>query len=311
MIHKNDLVRILMDQLNHMRKRTVFRIITSAFVLTTMLANAQQAIEGFEAPESVLKTGNRIFVSNIGGKQPNPGAKDQNGFISEVAANGKVLKKVFQKGMLNAPKGMAATAATLYVTDIDRVVGFNLKTGQQVFELPIPEASFLNDLCKAGNNQLAVSESTTGKVYLINTSGKTFRYLDSIPGANGLTYRAKTKQLYACGMGTQMNGTGKLFVADLNQENPSFTELPESPTGIFDGLEFTDNNHLIVSDWISFSSDKGRLVVYDLDHHTNTSYTVNAGPADIYFDAAARKVYIPYMPKNRVVMERLGRLKRD
>ena len=289
-----------------MRNKIKLYIGVAFFLIGYTAVHAQQTIEGFEAPESVLKTGNKIFVSNIGGAQFNPMAKDSNGFISMVSADGQVLQKKFQKGILNGPKGLAVLGNTVYVADIDRVVGFNMNTGDQVFELTIPEATFLNDLCSAGNNMLVVSESRKNKVYLINTLAKSFSFLGSIVGANGVTYKPSTNQLFACGMGSQSAGPGKLYVKDLSNKDTVFTELPGSPTGVFDGLEFVDNDHLIVSDWISFSSDKGRLVVYDLKNHTNTVYSVNAGPADIYFDKASDTVYIPHLTKNQVEINKLS-----
>jgi len=269
---------------------------------------AQQVTEGFAAPESVIKNGNKLFVSSING---NPAEKDGNGFISELSADGKVLQQKFQKTVLNAPKGMAIINNILYVTDIDRIVGFNTSSGEQVFELTIDGAGFLNDLCKAGDNQLAVTESMGNKVYLVNPADKKYSFAGTVAGANGVTYDAKTKQLFACGMGDQMNGNGKLYVKDINSKDTVFTELQNSPTGVFDGLELTDDNHLLVSDWVSFTSDKGRLIVYDLKAHTSTVYTYEAGAADITYDKATKKIYIPQMPKNRLVIVGMGELKKE
>src|SRR5215831_5561312 len=268
-------------------KRTKCSLLLTCLAFISLAPACAQTINGFEAPESVLKSGDKIFVSNIGGAQPNPMAKDSNGYISELSADGKILYQKFQKGILNGPKGLAVMNNVVYVADIDRVVGFNMNSGEQVFELKIPEASFLNDLCTAGNNMLAVSESMNNKIYLLNIANKTYNFAGSVAGANGVTYDAKTKQLFACGMGLQMNGMGKLYVKDINSKDTVFTELQNSPTGVFDGLEMTGKDHLIVSDWISFNSDKARLVVYDLKNHINTIYPVEQGPADIYYDKAS------------------------
>src|SRR5438045_5636048 len=133
--------------------RKKFFLLLGCFAFFLLVpACAQQTIDGLEAPESVLKIGDKIFVSNIGGAQPNPMAKDSNGYISELSADGKILQQKFQKGILNGPKGLAVSNNVVYVADIDRVVGFNINSGAQIFELKIPDASFLNDLCTAGNN---------------------------------------------------------------------------------------------------------------------------------------------------------------
>src|SRR5437764_13358697 len=81
--------------------------IFAACLLLTATCYSQKTISGFQAPESVIKYGDRLFVSNIGGVKPDPMALDSNGFISELSTDGSVLHQKFQKGILNGPKGMA------------------------------------------------------------------------------------------------------------------------------------------------------------------------------------------------------------
>lgn len=92
---------------------------------------AQQTINGFEAPESVVKVYDKLFVSNIGGEQPNPAALDSNGFITELSLDGKIIQKKISKKILNGPKGLTVSSNILYTTDINRVVGFDISSGDQ------------------------------------------------------------------------------------------------------------------------------------------------------------------------------------
>src|SRR6476659_4953542 len=101
----------------------------------------------------MIKVGDKLFVSNISA-----------GSISELSADGKFIEKNFQKGTLHAPKGLAVLNNTIYVTDTDRVVGFNINSGVQTFELGVPKSTFLNDLCTVGQNILAVTDSRSGNV---------------------------------------------------------------------------------------------------------------------------------------------------
>jgi hypothetical protein len=116
----------------------------------------QQTISGFEAPESVIRSGDKLFVSNIGGEKPNPMALDSNGFISELSLDGKIIHQNFKKAVLNAPKGLAIVKDVVYTADINRVVGFN-SVPRTVFELGIL-AIMLNDLCKVDDKHIAVSK---------------------------------------------------------------------------------------------------------------------------------------------------------
>jgi DNA-binding beta-propeller fold protein YncE len=276
-------------------KKTLTAILVCLFISTTQI-KAQRVIDSLVGPESVLKVGDKLLVSNMRG-----------GFISELSADGKFIRKNFSKTVLHAPKGLAAINNTIYVTDTSRVVGFDIHSGEPVFELVIPEATFLNDLCTAGQNRLAVSDSKSDEIYLINISSKTIQFLGSIPGANGVTYNEKTKQLFTCGVGPQWNGQGKLYVKNLAKQDTPFTELRNSPTGFFDGIELMNDDHLIVDD----GSHGGRLFIYDLKKHSSISYALNYGAADLYYDKSSGDIYIPDLRKNRIVIENIKHLKKD
>jgi hypothetical protein len=277
-----------------------------AIFMSIQVCYSQQTITGFEAPESVIKSGGRLFVSNIGGAKPDPMALDSNGFISELSTDGRIIHRKFQKSVLNAPKGLAIVKDVVYVADINRVVGFNIHSGDQVFEIAIP-AKMLNDLCKVDDTHICVSETVSGRIMLIDLTDKSIRSLGSIEGANGVTYDEKAGKLYAVGMGPNMSG-GKMYMKDLKSADTVFSALQNSPTGIFDGLEMFDNSHLLASDWISFTSKKGRLVLYDIDNHTTKIYEVDAGPADITYDKSSHLVYIPQMLTNSLLIQDMKKL---
>jgi len=84
-------------------------------------------ITGLEGPNSFVgdQQGKEFFISNVNGE---PDARDNNGFITKVDAEGKVLNLKFIQGgivdvMLHAPKGLAVVDQTLYVADLDQVKG--------------------------------------------------------------------------------------------------------------------------------------------------------------------------------------------
>src|SRR6476661_4738346 len=94
---------------------------------------APDIVEGFKHPESVKYDPglNVWYVSNING---DPFAKDNNGFISRLKADGSVDSLEFIAGgkngvTLNGPKGMALVGDTLWVADIDAVRGFDRRSG--------------------------------------------------------------------------------------------------------------------------------------------------------------------------------------
>ncbi len=166
------------------RFATVSRLIKT-FLLVTPLAlvscaglqeipAASFVIEGLSSPESVAMTGDgkKFFISNLGEKLE-PSAKDGDGFITEVSPEGAVVNKKFlpKSGVLNGPKGLSIIGPTLYVTDVDRVVGFDLVSREQVFEMDFSaeKTVFLNDLAVYDDNTLFVSATDIGKIFKIRS----------------------------------------------------------------------------------------------------------------------------------------------
>lgn len=266
----------------------------------------QVVVTGLESPESIIKINDRIFVSNMG-VAADGFAKDSDGSISELSSDGTIIKKKFQNGILNAPKGLAILGNTIYVTDIDRVVGFDINSGNQVFEHLITGNNFMNDLCVV-NNSLIASGTLSGNVYQINPQTNTSTILGNIVGANGVTWDSKTNRLYVCSAGniTAPNPVGKLYVKDMTTANSPFTELPNSPVASFDGIELIDDTKFITDDWTN-----GNVFVYDFQKNTSTTYTISGntrGTADLHYDKSSQLIYVPIPNSSSLIIEKLSDL---
>ncbi|MBD8893974.1 SMP-30/gluconolactonase/LRE family protein [Roseibium litorale] len=264
-------------------------------------------VQGFSSPESVLLYGHRRFVSNIGTKLE-PLAKDGDGFISELSEDGQIVSlRAFpgKGGKLNAPKGMAATGNKLYVADIDRVVGFDLDTAEQVFEAKLPgeETAFANDLAVLNKNTLLLSDTQRNKVYLIDLhSGAFSEFATGIPGANGIAVGANGTSVYVVGLGAEFEG-GDIFALD--GKNPP-RKLENGIHGILDGIAFLPDGAMIVSDWIGFSEPvDGRLLVQPADGSAPWPLALGMpihGPADFTFDPDKGALWIPALLDNTVLV---------
>ena len=143
----------------------------AAFALALFLPAAAVAAEpvklwetnGFAMPESVIwdGTAKQLYVSNING---DPGAKDANGYISKLSVEGKVIAEKWVTG-LDAPKGMAIHKGRLYVSDIDRLVVVDVKTGKIVKTYAAPGAKFLNDVAVDASGVVYVSDMMDGSIW--------------------------------------------------------------------------------------------------------------------------------------------------
>jgi hypothetical protein len=115
-------------------------------------------------PESVLydAANDFYYVSCINGVPPD--AKDGDGYIAKMDANGKIITDKWATGM-NAPKGMALVGNTLYVADISKIVMIDVATGKISGEKEIEEAAFLNDMDAASDGTVYFTDSGTKKAY--------------------------------------------------------------------------------------------------------------------------------------------------
>ena len=77
---------------------------------------------GLASPESAYSHLGTIFVSNINGGVLD---RDGNGYITRIARGGKIIAARWATG-LNAPKGLRSIGNTIWVADIDEVVGFEV-----------------------------------------------------------------------------------------------------------------------------------------------------------------------------------------
>jgi len=272
---------------------------------------AQREIAGFAYPESVVADADNkyFFVSNVGEKML-PTAKDKDGFISKLSVGGEIIEKKYlpKKGFLNSPKGMAIIKDSLWVADVDKVVGFNLKTKKKIFVLDFSQEKtlFLNDLVVINKNMLMVSATDVGKIYKIFIKDKPYFevFLEDIPGANGLFFDKQQQKLFIVSFGKTFDGS--LGVVDLKEDKIVYQVLAKKIGGL-DGVALLNKNKIIFSDWVA-ADQVGVMRIYDLA--VKKLYKLNLippiqGPADFFYDQKRQKIWIPKMKENKVLIKKI------
>ena len=303
-------------------RKTVFKFAIVSIASLLILIGCQPSIsgittpkiiDGFFSPESVIadSTGKYFFVSNVG-KKLEPNAKDGDGFISRLSVNGDISDNRYlpKTGVLHAPKGMAIINQVIFVTDIDRVVGFNLITREQTFELDFSSQGtmFLNDLAVVNDTTLVVSATDTGKIYEIFLDEKPrFTLLaENIPGANGLYFDSSTQRLFVVSFGEGYKSNGKLGVISFRDNKHEYQELT-GPIGALDGVALLDNSRVIFSDWVAMDKT-GLIRTYDLGTRKlsviDLSRKVN-GPADFFYDEKNGNLWLPEMKEGKILVENI------
>ncbi len=273
----------------------------TALVISAPARAQDKIIEGFNSPESVARDGKYLYVSNLGVKLE-PSAKDGDGYISKLDIQGNVVKKDFITG-LDGPKGLAVLGNVLYVSDIDHLLGFDLKSGEKVFDLDFSaeKTAYLNDLAVEDNHHLFISATDINKIFQVDVKAKT--YVDigvAVSGPNGLWYEAKGKQLYVVGFASQDGkASGEVGVVDFLRQPAEYKKIIDRP-GYYDGIQPMADGVFLVSDWVAFEPERGVLLRVNVKSRTfDVIPGAYGGPADFLYvhDKAGLYPRLLYLPR--------------
>lgn len=272
--------------------------------VSTLFAQIKTITTGLQHPESIISDGKFFYATNIG-EALSPTAKDGDGSIYKLSLDGKLIDQHFNKSILNAPKGTAILNGVLYVADVDRVVGIDTGTGEQVKEIDLSsfKTSFLNDITVKDENTLFVGSIDVSKIFVVTVStpsGAEVLAVPEIKSPNGLYYHKPTNQLFFVELVRSDLLQGKIGVINWDKDHhPTMTYLSDMK-GNYDGLQLIDRNTLIVSDWYNFAEKKCRLIKVDIAHKKATSFLEDADAADILFDHPNKQLIIPGLCKGTI-----------
>lgn len=269
-------------------------------------------INELEHPESVAHGENGAFYAANIGEDLAPSAKDGDGFISRLAADGTIgmlryLPAPQSDATLHAPKGTVVLDGRLYTADIDRVVGFDLDERTKTAEVSLQDkgVSFLNDVAVFDRQTLLVSASNQGKIYRVDLEAGTATVLGvDVPGANGLTYAVDDGPLYVVSFGGERGGT--LWTLELDEAGTVVNTAAQTivAKGRFDGVVQRPNGTLLISDWGVEGVENPTPALHRVDPSgEGASTTVELsgweGPAD-FACAHPHGCWIPDLPASAV-----------
>lgn len=260
---------------------------------------------GFATPESALHDpeADVYLVANINGSAAE---KDGNGFISRIAPGGGVLELKWIDGArpgvtLDAPKGMAIVADTLYVTDIDCVRRFHRETGAPLQDLCLEEATFLNDLTATRRGDLYFSDSgsagSPGAVYFLRQTADVPQKVAladgsllegaELGGPNGLF--ADRRGLYVATF-----GSGEIF--HVTPEGERLDMVGPSEMGL-DGFVSLEEEGFLFSSW-------GDQAVYWIQPGGTIAPLLEGveSPADLGYDAVRNRVLVPLFLSDQLLI---------
>jgi hypothetical protein len=259
------------------------------------------------APESAYydAASNAIFLSSINGDVL---AKDGNGYISKLAADGKVVNAKWATG-LNAPKGLRSVAGTLWVTDIDEVVAIEIASGRITSRVKIDGAKFLNDLATAPDGTVYASDSQTFRIYAVK-DGKASMFVEVaepietpngvLVDGNRLIVGTMGAPVAQCAQGAPSAPTapsapsgGRLLAFDLATR--ARTVITPQPIGGIDGIESDGRGGFLVTDVFGM-----RLLHVSASGTTRTLLRFTAAGADFGYIASRQIAVVPFLFSNSV-----------
>ena len=235
----------------------------------TLRVSSEQTVGGFAFPESVgCDVKNKtLYVSEFVSKLA-PAQKDGQGRISKVGLDGKVIEQKFLPApggeALNKPKGIWIQGNRLWVTDIDVVWVFDLKT-RKGRKVALPGIEFANDPAVLGN-ALYVSDNRSDQLVkvepadFLNAKGEpkvTVVFKGAGVSPNGL-YPARDGMLLMVGFVAPDKPRG-IFALGVSGQIKSLSD----PIGRLDGVYELPDGSLLATDWDSGSlfrwSEKGGM----------------------------------------------------
>lgn len=274
-------------------------------VLGGTATSAQEVVwtlEGLEAPESAYFDEARdvLYVSNVVG---DPTDKDGEGYISRVSPDGEMLEAQWVTGM-DAPKGLVSDGATLYVSDIDRLVAIDIEAGEIAGTWPADGAVFLNDTALDEMGRVFVSDMITDKIHVLTdgdlavlAEGETLQH------PNGLNILDGKLVVAPWGLDLQDDFSTKIggHLITVDVETGSVESLGSGePVGNLDGLEPDGKGNWIVSDWIA-----GAVYRIAADGSKTTLLDLDMGSADLEYIADRSLLIVPMMLNDTLVAYRI------
>lgn len=275
-------------------------LVALAWPGTPARSHAPPSVGGFEYPESVWWDGETgsFYVTNFGGGSLDPAGREEDGYVSQVSGQGRLVASRWVTG-LRSPKGMRRAGDALYVADVGQVVVIDVAAAaiRTTIDLDAVGAELPNDVAVDGRNgDVYVSDTLRGAIYrLPGGTGAPEVFLESpdLEAPNGLLVDGDRLLVASYGRDpdpdTNASGEpGRILVVDLAAR--SVTPLPGmTPAGRLDGIEKLGDDFLVTD------HPGGRLLRVAPDGSTTEVAGDLPGAADLGLRSGDRVAAVPQL----------------
>ncbi|MGD8306181.1 MAG: hypothetical protein PVF17_05975 [Ignavibacteria bacterium] len=246
-----------------------------------LLNNPESAV--FDAPR------NRYIVSNWG-----------DGSIVQIDSNG--IQSYFSTKLQNKYKIaglyiwgdtlLAASGDTLNTDSSGKgITGFNIKTGETVFHVPIDGIGLPNDITSDEEGIIYLTDYWGNKLYKIENRKPSVFIWQNLDYPNGITYDEERNRLLILSVGWK-----NAPVLEVNLPDTTLTICIE--TGLIqgtDGIDIDNEGRIYISEWgcdavYRYEKNfKGDPIIFSRNHDD---------PADIYVDKFNSVLVVPNFSSN-------------
>ena len=188
-----------------------------------------------------------------------------------------------------AQLGLEVLGNTAFVSVADGVKGYDLTTENEVMDVSVPGATFLNGMTNDGNNTLYATGFSSNKIFAIDVSDLNNPVVTEIVSntgqqPNGIVYDGANNRLLF------VTWTNPALVKAVDLTNNMVSDVTTTNVGQIDGIDDDSQGNYYVSSW---SPD--RITKYNSDFSVSEVVTTPAinSPADIGINQATNTLAIP------------------
>jgi len=269
-------------------KNLLYRSIRVVILILSMFEVASNAQNILNNPESVVfdSDRNRYLVSNWG-----------DGAIVQINSSGD--QRYFSVELMDKYRiaGLYIYGDTLWAAAGDSpnpgIFGFNIKTAEIVFQIPILGIGLPNDITVDAEGVIYVTDYWDDKLYMIKNHTPSILVGKGVLGSpNGILYDHKRNRLLLLSVA----GSGAPIVA-INLKDYSITTLIKTGFIGTDGITMDSDGRIYVSEWENdgiylFDNEfKKPPELFSKDHND---------PADIYYDETNELLAVPNFNSNTI-----------
>jgi hypothetical protein len=173
------------------------------------------------------------------------------------------------------------------------IVGFNIKTSEIVFQIPIPGIGLPNDIASDADGIIYVTDYWDSKLYKIKDhSPSIFISKGIIKSPNGILYDQNYNRLLVLSVG----GPGAPIIA-INLKDSSLKTIIETGLTGTDGITRDGGGRIFVSEW---TNDQIYLYGCDFSKPPELFSEGHNDPADIYYDEIHDLIAVPNFTSNTI-----------